>query len=245
MSLRTALFSLAVMAGSALGAPAKLTTRQIIDHDAVASFSETVPDSAAGKLITKYAPHLRIANGCVPFPAVDSMGNIGDGLKPTGNMAGDCSSSQGQMYARAATYKDRFAIMYSWYMPKTEPSALLGHRHNWNNAVVWLTDDSDKATLVGTSISQKSSYDQSTTPALDGDAPLFYYKSKWPTVHELYYDSLEGQQESIRVVDVPLVAWDSLPTASQEALATADFGDEVVPFIDTHFNDKLGAAYEA
>lgn len=77
MSLRTALFSLAVMAGSALGAPAKFTTHQIIDHDAVASFSEAVPDSVAGKLITKYAPHLRIANGCVPFPAVDSMGNIG------------------------------------------------------------------------------------------------------------------------------------------------------------------------
>lgn len=77
MSLRAAIFSLAVMAGSAFAAPAKLATRQIIDHDAVASFSEAVPDSAAGKLITKYAPHLRIANGCVPFPAVDSMGNIG------------------------------------------------------------------------------------------------------------------------------------------------------------------------
>lgn len=77
MSLRTALFSLAVMAGSALAAPAKLSARQVIDHDAVASFPEAVPDSAVGKLITKFAPHLRIADGCVPFPAVDSMGNIG------------------------------------------------------------------------------------------------------------------------------------------------------------------------
>lgn len=77
MSLRTALFSLAVMAGPAFAAPAKLTTRQIIDHDAVASFPETVPHGAVGKLIIKYAPHLRIVDGCVPFPAVDSMGNIG------------------------------------------------------------------------------------------------------------------------------------------------------------------------
>lgn len=135
--------------------------------------------------------------------------------------------------------------MYAWYMPKTEASAHLGHRHNWNNAIVWLSDDSDKAALMGTSISQKSSYDQSATPALDGVSPLIYYESKWPNVHKLYYDTLEGQQESIRVVDVPLVAWDSLPTASQGTLATADFGDEVVPFIDTHFNDKLGAAYGA
>ena len=136
--------------------------------------------------------------------------------------------------------------MYAWYMPKTEASAHLGHQHNWNNAIVWLSDDSDKATLLGTSISQKSSYEQSMTPALDGAAPLFYYDSNWPSVHKLYYDTLEGQQESLNVVDVPLVAWDSLPTASQEALATADFGDdEVVPFIDTHFNEKLGAAYGA
>jgi hypothetical protein len=43
-----------------------------------------------------------------------------------------------------------------------------------------------------------------------------------------------------------LVAWDSLPTASKEALATVDFGDdEVVQFIDTHFNEKPGAAYGA
>lgn len=77
MSLRAALFSLAVMAGSTFAAPVKLSTRQIIDHNAVASLPETVPDSAVGKLITKYAPHLRIADGCVPFPAVDSMGNIG------------------------------------------------------------------------------------------------------------------------------------------------------------------------
>lgn len=149
------------------------------------------------------------------------------------------------MYARAANFRDRFAIMYSWYMPKTEPSAHLGHRHNWNNAIVWLSDDGEQASLIGTSISQKSSYDQSATPALDGASPLVYYESKWPSVHKLYFDTLEGQQESIRVVDVPLVAWDSLPTASQEALATADFGDEVVPFIDTQFNNKLGAAYGA
>lgn len=149
------------------------------------------------------------------------------------------------MYARAANFRDRFAIMYSWYMPKTEPSAHLGHRHNWNNAIVWLSDDGEGASLIGTSISQKSSYDQSATPALDGASPLVYYESKWPSVHKLYFDTLEGQQESIRVVDVPLVAWDSLPTASQEALATADFGDEVVPFIDTQFNNKLGAAYGA
>ncbi|KAI3402066.1 hypothetical protein diail_4040 [Diaporthe ilicicola] len=77
MSLRTTLFSLAIMAGSVFGAPTNLTVRQIIDHDGVASFSEAVLDSAAGKLITKYAPYLRIANGCVPFQAVDSMGNIG------------------------------------------------------------------------------------------------------------------------------------------------------------------------
>lgn len=136
--------------------------------------------------------------------------------------------------------------MYAWYMPKTAPSAFLGHRHNWNNAILWLSDDSDQASLLRTSISKKSSYEHSITTAVDGAAPLFYYDSSWPNAHELYYDTLKAQQESPFVVDVPLVAWDSLPTASREALATADFGDEeVVPFIDAHFNEKLEAAYGA
>lgn len=93
------------------------------------------------------------------------------------------------MYARADYFADKLPIMYAWYiMPKTEPSraANVSHPHNWNNAVVWLSDDTDTAALVGMSISQGSSYEQSKsplTPALDGARPLLYYDSNSTSAH--------------------------------------------------------------
>lgn len=58
------------------------------------------------------------------------------GLADSGAPDGDCSSSTGQAYARAATYNGSYAILYSWYFPKDEPSeaeALFGagHRYDW------------------------------------------------------------------------------------------------------------------
>lgn len=36
------------------------------------------------------------------------------GLSPTGDSSAGCSSSTGQVYARASVYEEYFAIMYSW-----------------------------------------------------------------------------------------------------------------------------------
>jgi hypothetical protein len=52
------------------------------------------------------------------------------GLPPTRSQNSGCSSSLGQIYARAAEYYDMYAVMYSLYMPKDEPSAGLGHHHD-------------------------------------------------------------------------------------------------------------------
>lgn len=39
---------------------------------------------------------------------------VSGGLSPTGDSNGGCSSSTGQVYARASVYEEYFAIMYSW-----------------------------------------------------------------------------------------------------------------------------------
>jgi hypothetical protein len=56
--------------------PAQLHRRTVINHDAVASFPETVPSGPTGELYLKYKPYLHVLNGCVPFPAVDADGDI-------------------------------------------------------------------------------------------------------------------------------------------------------------------------
>jgi hypothetical protein len=51
--------------------------RATLDPGAVVGFSEAVPSGLTGTLMKKYKPWLNVHNGCVPFPAVDSNGNVG------------------------------------------------------------------------------------------------------------------------------------------------------------------------
>jgi hypothetical protein len=61
--------------------------------------------------------------------------------------------------------------MYSWYMPKDSPSSGLGHRHDWENVVVWLSSASTTATLRGVAISAHGDYQKTSSPSLDGASP--------------------------------------------------------------------------
>lgn len=79
MFSRSVLLSIALAAHAAIAAPvsAGIEARDVIDHDAVVGFAETVPDTTVGSLMLTYKPLLKVTNGCVPFPAVDSAGNTG------------------------------------------------------------------------------------------------------------------------------------------------------------------------
>ncbi|ETS81001.1 hypothetical protein PFICI_06003 [Pestalotiopsis fici W106-1] len=232
--------SLLALVSAALAAPQSVK-RADIDHDAVVGFDETVPDTTIGELMLKWKPTLYVVDGCVPFPAVDEDGNTSAGLAPSGDPSGDCDSSTGQIYARAESYNDAFAIMYSWYWPKDEPSWLeslvgVGHRYDWEDIVVWLSDDTSDATLLGVAASYHGDYVTSTDPDLSGDSPLIKYYTAYAILdHSLgFTDTVGGTQ--------PLIAWDSLPTVAQEALADKDWGDANVPFIDANFESNLAEA---
>jgi hypothetical protein len=67
--------------------------------------------------------------------------------------------------------------MYSWYMPKDSPSTGLGHRHEWENIVVWLSSATLSATVEGVSVSQHGGYAPSTSPNMAGNSPLVGYIS--------------------------------------------------------------------
>jgi hypothetical protein len=264
MAPRSLFTVLGLAAATAIAAPAStptqphLAARSVISHDAVVGFAETVPSGDLGTLYLKYKPYLEVINGCVPFPAVDAAGNTGSvkhsspslylalpiltsvprfsgGLKPTGGSSSGCSSSTGQVYARAMAYNSYWAIMYSWYMPKDEPSTGIGHRHDWENCVVFLSSESTSASVVGMSVSQHSGYSSSTSPSFSGNNPLVGYVSYWPIDHQLIFDSTQGGMQ-------PLIAWESLTTAAQNALQTTDFGDANVPFKDDNFSSKVAAA---
>jgi len=152
-----------------------------------------------------------------------------------------CSSSTGQVYARATTYNGAYAIMYSWYMPKDEPSWAeslvgVGHRYDWEDVVVWLSSASTSATLLGVSASYHGDYTISKTPSLSGNHPLIQYYTAYDILdHSCGFTTTVGNMQ-------PLVAWDSLPAVAQTALANKDWGSANVPFKDANFNTNLNEA---
>ena len=179
-------------------------------------------------------------------------------MSPTGAPSGDCSSSTGQIYARAATYNNAYAIIYSWYdisphpylihpshiaryFPKDEPSWAeslvgIGHRYDWEGIVVWLSSASTSATLLGVAASYHGDYVTSTSPSLSGDHPLIQYYTAYDILdHSCGFTTTVGGMQ-------PLVAWDSLSTTVQDALADKDWGDANVPFIDANFDTNLAEA---
>lgn len=160
------------------------------------------------------------------------------GLKPTGSSSGECSSSTGQVYARGTTYGNYYGIMYAWYMPKDEPSTGLGHRHDWEGVIVWLSSatSTSASNVVAVCPSAHGGWDCSTNGfTLSGTTPLIKYYSIWPVDHQCGLTSTVGGTQ-------PLIAWESLPTVAQNALDTTDFGSAIVPFIDAHFTTNLGNA---
>ncbi|KAL4769142.1 necrosis inducing protein-domain-containing protein [Aspergillus nidulans var. acristatus] len=245
MVSRTFLASLAASAAAIPLTPnAGLLTRDVIDHDAVVGFDETVPDSIIGDMYLAYKPYLKVVSGCVPFPAVDAEGNTSGGLQPSGGSSAGCDSSTGQIYARStmtdgtdSTYGP--AIMYSWYMPKDEPSTGLGHRHDWEGVIVWLSSSSSTSAdnILAVCPSAHGDWNCSTDgfTLTDSTHPLIQYYNVWPVNHQLGLTSTVGGTQ-------PLIAWESLTDAAQNALQTTDFGDATVPFKDSTFSANLGEA---
>lgn len=216
-----------------IAAPVALTVAgtavaAVIAHDAV----QPIP-AAADSYMFKFQPELKVEDGCVPFPAVDVNGNTNGGLAPTGARNGGCSSSTGQIYVRAQSYYGLCAVMYSWYFPKDQ--VLDGHRHDWENAVVWLSSCSDSASIVAVSYSAHSGYDKSTSPPVDGAHPLVRYYTNGITNHQLGSTTSTGGSQ-------PLIQWEKMPAAARTALTNADFGSANVPFKDANFVNNLAKA---
>lgn len=121
-------------------------------------------------------------------------------------------------------------------MPKDSPSDGLGHRHDWEEAIAWLSGNTTDATLVAFSVSAHGGISTTTSPSLDGNNPLAGYISYWPLDHQLIQTSTVGGMQ-------PLIAWESLTTAAQSALQTTDFGSAIVPFKDSTFTANLAKGY--
>lgn len=102
--------------------------------------------------------------------------------------------------------------------------------------MLWLSEKSESARYLGIAISSHGGYskhprgDRDVT--WDRDRALIGYTNAWPINHHL--TTIEDKPRG----DVPLVAWESLPRASWDALQAKDGEAADVSFSDNNF-DKL------
>ncbi|MEK8132802.1 NPP1 family protein [Paenibacillus filicis] len=211
----------------------------VIGHDQVTGFAEVTPTTTTQKAAKLFQPTLKVTTACVPFPAVDAQGNTSGGLKPTGGASSGCSSNTGQVYARSTWYNGVWAIMYAWYFPKDESSPGMGHRHDWEAAVVWVDDPAvDNPKILSIAYSQHGKFTKEAPSGsnTNGTHPKVEYKSIWPLNNCLYPTNQTGGTQ-------PLIGWDDLTSAARDALNTTDFVDANVPLNDTNFTKNLGKAW--
>lgn len=209
------------------------------NHDDIYGFPEVNPTTITQKAAKRFQPSLWVEHGCVPFPAVDKFGNTSGGLEPTGSHNEGCSQSIGQVYTRSTWYNGYWAIMYSWYFPKDEPSSGLGHRHDWESIVVWIDNPAvDNPKVLSISYSGHGDYDHEAPNGtnMSGSHPKIKYTSRWPENHRLFTTGVVGGTQ-------PLIGWDDLTGAARNALTTTSFGSGNVPFKDSNFSNNLGEAW--
>lgn len=167
-----------------------------------------------------------------PFPS--------DGLdKCDGNDSNECDYGKGQVYARSAEKDGMFAIMYSWYFPKDVPVVCSGHRHDWENIVIWLSEESESAKYVGLAVSKHGGYDHypqgSSKVTWEGDRPFITYTRELLLNHHPAVTNKKGDEQ-------PLIAWEKLSNAAWDALQAYNFGDANLSFSDKNFEKLLGSS---
>ncbi|KAG6623571.1 NPP1-like protein [Phytophthora cinnamomi] len=220
-----ALLLVAVASFVAVQAERKVYTR--INHDEVQPFPQPKPTTDSEKAAIKYKPQLHVSYGCQPYPAVQADGAVSSGLKGTGPANGECTGSTlgSQVYSRSDWFKDKWAIMYTWYLPKGRYNKYQ-HRHFWEVAVVWIDDPALKnSTMLGVSLNYNWRLETQTpveAKYLDGSSVKLdsYFGFSFPKP-KLRFTELEGQTQD-------LITWEQLTDEARDALTNANFDSLVI-----------------
>ena len=191
--------------------------------------------SPTDSLESFYAPYIAISQSCVSFPAVDIHGAVSGGLAPSGLIDGECSDSQGQLYARSGTFGDFFGIMYALYSPKDQDSDYIfpqGQRHVWVSAMIWFPKDVIDMPVAVTYYDEER-YRTTTDFTMD-DTHVKLTK----TFRSLLVSTRDHWFKMPKCV----IRWDDLPVASRVSLNTYNWGkrtSQQCPFNDIEFTSRM------
>ncbi|EEY65232.1 NPP1-like protein [Phytophthora infestans T30-4] len=211
-------------------------------YDEVVPFPEVLPTTTENKVALKFKPQLHISSGCHPYPAVDADGNTNAGLGITKVFTSCEGSPQGsQVYGRMTEYEGVVAIMYAWYFPREfmVSPVWVGHRHDWEHAIVWLDGLGTRAEVLAVTVQQLLGYKTYKPPKakhMDGSSAKIKYTWLIQTQHYLSATTEAGEFQD-------LIMWENMTAAAQEALEDTKFFWSWAPINEGQFQDNIEKAY--
>lgn len=144
------------------------------------------------------------------------------------------------VYGRSTWMEGVWAIMYSWYFPKDSPSSRMGHRHDWEHAIVFIDNpEVAEPKILACSVSSHGGYKKyNPCPSyvIDGTSLKVRYKHAWPLNHDLDTTGDAGTFQD-------LIMWDQMSNDTRRALNSVHFGKANTPFNDGNFRPKLERAW--
>ncbi|KAG1702247.1 hypothetical protein DVH05_010037 [Phytophthora capsici] len=195
----------------------------LMDHDKVKPFAQPIPTNSFEEAAVKYKPELFVSYGCHPYPAVQANGSVSAGLEGSGPDDGECKGSRlgSQVYSRSDWYNDKWAIMYTWYLPKGR-SGKLQDRHFWETAVIWIDDPTlEDSKLLGVSLNyedRRVSKIAIKGRHLNASKVLKFesYEAEKSPKPRLRFTEKAGKTQD-------LITWDQLPAKARKGLSTTKF----------------------
>ncbi|CAH0493154.1 unnamed protein product [Peronospora farinosa] len=135
-----------------------------VNHDNIIPLRQLDPVTPDEKAAIKFKPRLTIGEDtCHMYPAVSAEGYVTGGLKPTGDLTGNCKGNQdgSQVYGRAAWHEGRYVLMYAYYTPKVQITDGYGKRHDWLCASVWINNAAvENAKILALSVSTPHGFEK-------------------------------------------------------------------------------------
>ena len=196
-------------------------------------------------------------DGCLPSAGISRSGQRNPGLKPGGNITGECrspnfldTSNTLHRYActseSGSTYCGHF---YALYFEKDQVTHFLpiGHRHDWEYAAIWTKNGA----ITHGSYSAHGELRTTTVsnlPFENGHMKVVYHKDeRGGGTHALRFAKIDEKAENPygRFVTPTLISWDVLygdgldNRTMRDKLNSFDYGDAIIPCKDSNFLDKL------
>ncbi|CEJ94381.1 hypothetical protein VHEMI09918 [[Torrubiella] hemipterigena] len=186
-------------------------------------------------------------DGCYNTAAIDPDGNVNEGHKATGTPQGDCRDphqlENSNTYSRKRCNNGYCAVMYEYYFEKDQSvggSFAGGHRHDWENVVVFSKGDN----IVRVAPSCHGHYKKATnSPLKDGTHPQVVYHKDGPATHCFRIandgDVKEPENYSGHFYRSPLVGWGGYPSDKIKNKMLSNWSGGVGPKLDDEFEGAL------